>query len=254
MKYLGIDIGSTTTKAVVMDCDGNIEKSVIMPTGCSAVETSEIIAKNLKDEGYERNDLKIVATGYGRVSAGFADQTKTEISCHGKGAYYLFKDKDCVIIDIGGQDVKIITLKNGAVSDFLMNDKCSAGTGRFLEVMANIMGITIENLCTLAENGKDTTISSMCTVFAESEVISLIGMGKSKEDISFAIVESITEKVKTLCNKHAKENQNVYLTGGLYKSPYILKSLSKKLEKQVKTNDMAQFAGAIGAALYAKKL
>ncbi len=137
----------------------------------------------LKEIGADKKNSKIVATGYGRVSVPYADKTITEITCHGKGAYYLFK-KDCTVIDIGGQDTKVITVEDGNVTNFTMNDKCAAGTGRFLELMANTLGFDIEEMCERAKNGENVTISSMCTVFAESEVISLIGSGKKREDIA----------------------------------------------------------------------
>lgn len=254
MNFIGIDIGSTTSKLVVMNESKEIIYKDIMPTGWSSVETSKKMKEDLANNNILLEDSKIVATGYGRVSVAFADKTITEISCHGRGAVHLFGKEDSTVIDIGGQDVKIISLTGGTVTDFLMNDKCSAGTGRFLEVMSNIMGITISDMCDLAEKGNNVSISSMCTVFAESEVISLIGMGKSKEDISFGIIDSVTDKVKTLCIKHTGGSKKVYLTGGLHKSPYIMESLSKKLGTQVQSSPLAQYAGAIGGAISAMKL
>lgn len=254
MNYIGIDIGSTTSKFVVLNEEKEIVMKDIMPTGWSSVEVANTIKEKLSDHKIYLEDSKVVATGYGRVSVQYADKTLTEISCHGKGAAHLFGRGNSTVIDIGGQDIKIISLTNGMVSDFLMNDKCSAGTGRFLEVMSNIMGITIDELCSLAREGEGISISSMCTVFAESEVISLIGMGKKKEDIAYGVIESITDKVKTLCGKHAGGNTQVYLTGGLHRSDYILERLSAKVNTEVKTHEMAQYAGALGAALSAMKL
>ncbi len=254
MYFIGIDIGSTTSKFIVLDEKKEIITKNIMPTGWSSVEIANTIKELLKQENIELSDSKVVATGYGRAAVRYADKTLTEITCHGKGAAYLFGNENSAIIDIGGQDIKIISLTNGQVSDFLMNDKCSAGTGRFLEVMSTIMGVTINELCDLAEEGKDVTISSMCTVFAESEVISLIGMGKPKEDIAYGVIESITDKVHTLCMKHTASSSNIYLTGGLHRSSYILKRLSMKMNTQVGTHELAQYAGAIGGALSAMKL
>ena len=158
---------------------------------------------------------------------------------------------NCVVIDIGGQDTKIISVKAGAVSDFTMNDKCSAGTGRFLEIMATTLGKTPIELFDLAACGSGVTISSMCTVFAESEVVSLIGSGQLIENIAFAVVDSISQKVASLCARHGK-SEGFFLTGGFCDSPYLMKSLSEKLEAPVNTHNMARFAGAIGAALLAQ--
>lgn len=252
MYFIGIDIGSTAAKVVVMDTDKIIDKFT-MPTGWSCVETSENILEKLTKMGYMKDDTKIVGTGYGRVSIPFANKTVTEITCHGLGAFYLFK-KDCTVIDIGGQDTKIITLQDGIVSDFIMNDKCSAGTGRFLEVMGNILGVKINELIELSKKGKDTKITSMCTVFAESEVISLIGRGESRENIAYGVVNSVIERVSSLCKKHAK-NSIFFLTGGLCGNDYIVELLSKSLNGEVYSNsELARYAGAIGAALTAKKI
>lgn len=252
MFFIGIDIGSTAAKVVVMDSEKIIEKFTL-PTGWSCVETSDNILKKLEDMGYIKEDTKIVGTGYGRVSIPFAHKTITEITCHGLGAYYLFK-QDCTVIDIGGQDTKIITLQDGMVADFIMNDKCSAGTGRFLEVMGNILGVKINDLIELSKNGKGTKITSMCTVFAESEVISLIGRGESRENIAYGVVNSVIERVSSLCRKHAK-NSLFFLTGGLCSNEYILELLSSSLKGEVYSDtELARYAGAIGAALTAKKI
>lgn len=254
MNYVGIDIGSTTSKLIVLDEKKNIVYKGIMPTGWSSVEVANSMKDKMAEMGITGENMKVVATGYGRVSVAFADKAVTEITCHGRGAAHLFGKSDSTIIDIGGQDMKIISLSQGTVSDFLMNDKCSAGTGRFLEVMSNIMGVTISEMCELARKGSGVSISSMCTVFAESEVISLIGAGNKKEDIAFGIIDSITDKVKSMCGKHAAGGVNIYLTGGLHRSEYIIESLSKKLNATVTTDPMAQFAGALGAAISAMKL
>ncbi len=189
--YIGIDIGSTSAKTVVLDEDKNIIERILLPTGWSSKETSEIILRKLNDLNFNVGNSTIVATGYGRVSVSFANKAVTEITCHGKGADYLFGGEHCepavansvselLVIDIGGQDTKIIQIKDGNVVDFLMNDKCSAGTGRFLEVMSNALNLKMDELCDMASKGSDTHISSLCTVFAESEVISLIGRGEKR--------------------------------------------------------------------------
>ena len=253
MYYIGIDIGSTASKVAVMIGDKELKliNCFTQPTGWSSVETAENIKKRLILEGYFENNV-IVATGYGRVSVPYARKTITEITCHGKGAHYLFKES-CTVIDIGGQDTKVIEIESGNVINFAMNDKCAAGTGRFLELMAGTLGLTIDELSGMSKGGSGTTISSMCTVFAESEVISLIGAGKRREDIAYGVIDSITDKVKSLCQKHSEGN-NYFLTGGLCDNPYIVERLSKKLSAEVKTHKKARFAGAIGAALMAKKI
>lgn len=251
MYYVGIDIGSTAAKTAVFNED-KLENTFVLPTGWSSIETSKTIKEELEKLGINGNNSKIVATGYGRVAVPYAHKTITEITCHGIGASHLVK-KDCTVIDIGGQDTKIITVENGMVTNFIMNDKCSAGTGRFLEIMANTLAVNINQLCDLAASGGGITISSMCTVFAESEVISLIGRGEKKEDIAFAIVDSIISKVKSLCCKYSDGN-NYFLTGGLCDNKYIVDNLSKKLGKSVETNSYGRYAGAIGAALMATKL
>lgn len=245
---IGIDIGSTATKVAVFQ-ENNL-KTYVQPTGWSGAETSRRVQEMLMSEGVDVLDSHVVATGYGRVSVPYAKKTVTEITCHAKGVDYLFEDS-ATVIDIGGQDTKVIKLCGGSVSDFMMNDKCSAGTGKFLEIMATRLSVDIPELCKLAEKGEGLRISSMCTVFAESEIISLIGRGEKKEDIADAIVESILEKVRSLVLKQGGRGP-YFLTGGLCEEAYILKSLSDKLGHEVRSNPKARFAGAIGAALLAR--
>ncbi|WP_416198394.1 MAG: R-phenyllactate dehydratase activator [Sporanaerobacter sp.] len=251
MYYAGVDIGSTAAKTAVFENDKLID-TFVLPTGWSSIETANKIKERIISKGINENEMKVIATGYGRVSVPYAHKTITEITCHGKGAAYLIGE-DCTVVDIGGQDTKVITVEDGMVKDFIMNDKCSAGTGRFLEIMANTLGVDINELCKLAENGDGITISSMCTVFAESEVISLIGRGEKKEDIAYAIVDSIVSKVASLCRKHSY-GEKYFLTGGLCECEYIVNSLSEKLKSPVKTNPMARYAGAIGAGILAQKI
>ena len=276
--FIGIDIGSTSAKTVVLDENKNIVERILLPTGWSSKETSEIILKKLNELNLYDGNSTVVATGYGRVSVSFANKAVTEITCHGKGANYLFgqdkdgariarpydvneanatvganacgaHDNDLLIIDIGGQDTKIIQVKDGNVVDFLMNDKCSAGTGRFLEVMSNALNLNMDELCEMAARGSDTHISSLCTVFAESEVISLIGRGEKRENIAFAIVDSIIKKVCQQAQKLYKEGMKVCLSGGLSEFSYISDSLGKELKTKVEAKADGRYAGAIGAAL-----
>ena len=247
MYQVGIDIGSSATKVAVIE-DGKIIKTILRDTGFSGRKTAEEIYNVLEAEGITKENAKYVATGYGRISVPYADDVVTEITCHGKGAYFLFGENGTVI-DIGGQDTKGIALKNGRIMKFIMNDKCSAGTGKFLEVMTNRLGLTQEELSVLARQGNPIEISSMCTVFAESEVISLIGKGTPREDIAFGVVESVVKKVVQLISQ-VKSDQ-YFLTGGLCEDEYVIERLSKALGTEVKSNPLARFAGAIGAALSA---
>lgn len=251
MFSIGIDIGSTCTKTVVMNESGEMIEMLLQPTGWSSVDTAEQIRKSLESKGICIDDAKIVATGYGRISVPYADRQVTEITCHAKGAYYLNENKDMVVIDIGGQDTKIIKIESGQVKDFIMNDKCSAGTGRFVEIMANTMGLTIDELCELARTGSGVTISSMCTVFAESEVISLIGRGEDRKNIAYAVVSSIASKVASQCSHMDTKNAVVYLTGGLCECEFLKERIEQMIGHELVTNSKARFAGAIGAALIA---
>ena len=254
MNYIGIDIGSTCAKVVVLDEQKNVCLQMVQPTGWSSVDTADEIKNKLQAQGIDPETCPCVATGYGRVSVPYANKMITEITCHALGALKINNAQDALVIDIGGQDTKIIRIEEGMVKDFIMNDKCSAGTGRFLEVMANSMGLRPDELCDLAENGGGVTISSMCTVFAESEVISLIGRGEPKENIAFAVVDSIVSKVASQASRLHEKGEEVCLTGGLCECEYVRKALEKKLQSQVVTSPDARYAGALGAALSAAKI
>jgi len=249
MKTIGVDIGSTCTKYVLMENREIIYRQVI-PTGWSSADAAKNAAADLLEQGVDAWETPCVSTGYGRASVPYADKSITEITCHGKGANFIFGGGRAAVIDIGGQDTKVIAVENGLVRDFVMNDKCSAGTGRFLEVMANAMGMDPASLCQLAKEGGGVTISSMCTVFAESEVISLVSQGIPKQDIAYGIVNSITNKVLSQCGKQ-DDRSSFFLTGGLCDCPYIVESLTQKLGAPVQTCAEARYAGAIGAALCA---
>mgnify|MGYP000144148293 CR=1 FL=1 len=252
MHYVGIDIGSTASKVSVFD-DENLLFNIVMPTGWNSVDTSNKIKDELLKKGINLEKSKVIATGYGRVSVPYADKTITEITCHGKGAYYLYSSPKMTVIDIGGQDTKIITIENGNVTNFLMNDKCAAGTGRFLELMANTLGVTLDEMVHMALKGKEINITSMCTVFAESEVISLIGSGAKREDIARGVINSIIGRIKTLLNKQGAKG-DIYLTGGLCDLGPFIQLLSNKIDIEVKTSSLARYAGSIGGALLAKNI
>lgn len=248
--YIGIDIGSTASKVCILQ-DGKEPIFEVLPTGWNSKLTAKIIKEGLEEKGYSTEVGIIAATGYGRISVEYADHVITEITCHGIGGYEMI-GRDCTIIDIGGQDTKYINVVGGKPVDFLMNDKCAAGTGKFIEVMANRLGLTIEELFDLAQIGKPIAISSLCTVFAESEVINYMGEGRSREDLSAGVVDSVALKVKTLVQR--KELQDtIIITGGFSNNDFFASLLSKKLGKKVIPMPNGRYAGAYGAALLAKE-
>lgn len=249
MYQVGIDIGSSAAKVVALK-DGEVVKTLLLSTGFNSRNTADDIYRELEADGITKDNAVYVATGYGRISVPYANRSVTEITCHGKGAWHLF-GKNGTVIDIGGQDTKGIALKNGRVMKFIMNDKCSAGTGKFLEVMTNRLGLTQKELSELARQGNPITISSMCTVFAESEVISLIGKGTPREDIANGVIDSVVMKVASLISQVPGEQY--FLTGGLCEDEYIVERLSKVLGASVESMPLARYAGALGAALMAEE-
>ena len=248
--FIGIDIGSTASKVVVLDEEKTAARFVI-PTGWSSKNTAREIACRLAEMGFPVEGAgKVIATGYGRIAVDYARKVVTEITCHGRGGYALL-GRNCTVIDIGGQDTKVITVEHGAATNFLMNDKCAAGTGKFLEIMACRLNVDLSELFDLAAKGTPLAISAMCTVFAESEVISHIGAGERREDIAAGVVESVVSRVAGLCSRHAVRG-DLLLTGGLCECDYLIRRLSDKLGKEVRSDPMGRYAGALGAALIAR--
>lgn len=249
MYSVGIDVGSVAAKAVVFDGEKIIARELI-PTGWSPKEAGEklfnIVTSMAK---IEKSDIKsIVGTGYGRIALPFIDKKVTEITCHGKGAHFMDSNIRTVI-DIGGQDSKVIKLdEKGNIIDFLMNDKCAAGTGRFLQVMAHTLEIDVSELSNIGEGANPETISSMCTVFAESEVISLMASGASKESIAAGLLQSVCSKTYTLVSKVGVQDK-VFFSGGVSKNSLLRKILSNKLGVEVFSSELSQYLGAIGAAV-----
>ena len=248
--YTGIDIGSTASKVVVLDQEKMVAHFVI-PTGWNSKDTAREIARRLDEMGMPVDEeMKVIATGYGRISVEYAQKVITEITCHGRGGYALVGE-DCTIIDIGGQDTKAITVEKGVSTNFLMNDKCAAGTGKFLEIMANRLNVDLLELFELASQGKPLAISAMCTVFAESEVISHIGSGERREDIAAGVVDSVINRVAGLVSRHAIKGK-VVLTGGLSECDYLIRRLSQKIGHPIYSDPMGRYAGALGAAIIAR--
>ena len=251
----GIDSGSTSTDVVILDQNGKIKSTMIIPTGGGAMMSAEkSLAAAVEKAGIQEEDIvRIVTTGYGRAYIDSGDDSITEITCHAKGAHYLNSNVR-TIIDIGGQDIKAISIdEHGAVTNFLMNDKCAAGTGRFLEMMARTLGLSLEEMSTKGLEWKENiVISSMCTVFAESEVVSLVAQNKNVADIIHGLNVSVASKVGALAARLGKKNPGEYMmTGGVAKNQGIINALEEKLEAKLYICDEAQLCGALGAALFA---
>ncbi|NJD78498.1 MAG: 2-hydroxyglutaryl-CoA dehydratase [Candidatus Methanoperedens sp.] len=251
MISIGIDAGAATTKAVVLR-ENEIAAYTIIPTGFDFRKAGEAAYREVlsKCSTGDSEVGKILATGYGRSSIGFADKTISEITAHARGVGYLIPAAH-TIIDIGGQDSKVISIENGKVVDFLMNDRCAAGTGKFLEYTAKALEISLDELGMLAEVSKNPAkISSMCTVFAESEVISLRAQKTKKEDIAAGLIESIILRTTSMVKKLGIKPE-VAFVGGAAKNPGIVKALEKALDIRIKLPEEPQITGALGAALFA---
>ena len=251
--YAGIDSGSTSTDVVILDKDRNITASVIMPTGAGAANGAErALEEALKQAGLEREDLDaVVTTGYGRTAISDGDKSITEITCHARGAHFLDPSVRTVV-DIGGQDSKVIRLnEDGTVKNFVMNDKCAAGTGRFLEMMAKTMEISLDELSKVGLSyQEDITISSMCTVFAESEVVSLIAQNKPTDDIVHGLNKAVASKTASLVKRVGGEKAYM-MTGGVAQNKGLVKTLEERLGTSLVISDKSQLCGALGAALFA---
>ena len=253
MYVMGIDSGSTSTNAVIMDQDRKIKAFSVVRTGAkSGVSADRALNDVLEKAGLTREDISwIVSTGYGRVSIEFADENVTEISCHGKGAHY-FNPKIRTILDIGGKDSKAIRLnENGEVKDFVMNDKCAAGTGRFLEMIARTLEVSLDELGAIALTSQEKIeITSMCSVFAESEVISLIANNKEKADIADGVCHAIASKASGLLRRVGMEPEFM-MTGGVAKNPGVVRAVEEKIGSKLYICEEPEIVGAAGAAVYA---
>lgn len=247
----GIDSGSTSTNVVIMDADRNIISYSVVRTGARSIDSARKAFEEAlrKADVTEKQIAMVVATGYGRVSIPFADLNVTEITCHGKGAHFLNRDVR-TIIDIGGQDSKIIRLDGkGEVTDFVMNDKCAAGTGRFLEMMAKTLETSLEDLGKESLNWKEEiTITNMCTVFAESEVISLIAQNKERADIIHGLHDSVARRVMSLLGRVGKAGAYM-MTGGVAKNIGVVRAIEHRLGEKIFVYEEPEIVGAIGAAI-----
>lgn len=247
MYSIGIDSGSVATKGVLFD-GKNIIKKVILPTGWSPKQASKEVLDKLS-EGIDRKEIKkIIGTGYGRVGMDFVDKKVTEITCHAKGVHYL-NNKVRTILDVGGQDSKVISIdENGNVSNFIMNDKCAAGTGRFLQITTNLLGDDVSNIDNLAKDSEPQVISSMCTVFAESEIVSLLAQEVPSSSIASGILLSIANKSSSMLSK-IDITDEVAFTGGVAKSKVLVNMLENILDKEIYIAEDTQIIGALGAAV-----
>lgn len=244
MRFAGIDIGSRTIELAVVDEDGEIKELLQADTGFNpAAEAKRMVDATRFD--------RIMATGYGRnlFEIAFDAPTVTEIKAHARGAWALFPHAR-TILDIGGQDSKVIALlENGRVKKFEMNDRCAAGTGKFLEIMAKTLGYDVESFgreALLAENERN--ISSMCTVFAESEITSLIAAGNNRREIARGLHASVVRRAVGMIHRIAAEGDVVF-TGGVANNPCMVAFLAQKLERRVLVPENPQCIGAVGAAL-----
>ena len=249
---LGIDIGSTASKCIMLADGKDIVAKSLIPVGAGTSGPQRAISQVLENAGKAREEMSyILATGYGRNSLEeFADQQMSELSCHAKGASFLFPEVRTVI-DIGGQDVKVLQIENGVMTNFVMNDKCAAGTGRFLDVMARVLEVKVEDLGTLgAQSTKNVGISATCTVFAESEVISQLAQDTDKRDIINGIHHSVANRVAGLAPRVGIRDQ-VVMTGGVAQNIGIVSALEEQLGHTIHTSPLTQYNGALGAALFA---
>ncbi len=249
----GIDIGSYYTKTVVLDIDENIISSSVVRSGASYKDAADrSLYEALHAIGLKANDVcYTISTGYGRALIPMANAEVTEITCHARGVNKILPQTR-TIIDIGGQDSKVIYLiAFGGVGNFIMNDKCAAGTGRFLEVTANVLGVGIEEMSELSFQSQEILeISSVCTVFAESEIISLLAKGCQKEDIVAALFRSIARRVAGMVYQIGVQ-EPVTMTGGVAQSAGMIHALEKQLNTKLLIPEQPQLTGALGAAIIA---
>lgn len=248
---LGIDVGSTTSKCVVLKDGKELAAKALVDAGTGTDGPEKVLCSLFAGNAIKRSDISYsVATGYGRQAEGIADSDMSELSCHAKGAQFLLKDVKTVI-DIGGQDIKVLGIDNGMLVSFQMNDKCAAGTGRFLELMAKVLQVRVDELAQLgAKSRNPAQISSTCTVFAESEVISQLSRGASLNDIAAGIHRSVASKVTGLVHRVGLL-EPVLMTGGVSRNRDVIKAIEEQIKCDVVTSELSQYAGAIGAAVYA---
>ena len=254
MYFAGVDIGSTMTKIVVTGTNHTVLSSIKGPTGPEHRQ----LANEVMEMALERADLQlddisyVVATGYGRLNVPFADRQITELTCHARGVSSLFPTVRTAI-DIGGQDAKCMRITDGKLVDFVMNDKCAAGTGRFLEIIAATLGVKVEELGEVsAKSTKKLQISSFCTIFAQQEIVTRLSDGESLEDILAGLHDALASRVAGLARK-LKIEPDVVLTGGVAKNAGIVKAMKANLGCELLIPEDPLLTGALGAAILAKE-
>jgi len=252
--FAGVDVGSISAEVVIVDETGREAGAAVEFTGADSVAASErtlLIA--LREAGITKDDLsRVVSTGYGRERVPFAQDRVTEITCHARGAVSLFPEARTVV-DIGGQDSKVIRVdQEGRVQNFQMNDKCAAGTGRFLEVMARALEVELVEMGPLGlASTEKVSVSSVCTVFAESEVVGLIHQGLDRKDIIRGIHAAVADRTRALMGRVGVEPE-VVMTGGVAKNQGVVQELSDRLGQKLHIPEEPQTVGALGAALIAR--
>jgi len=252
--FAGVDIGSTMTKVVLMDTNGTILSAIKGPTGPEHRQlANEVMRMALEQASVPLEQVAcIVATGYGRLNVPFADRQITELSCHARGVSSLFPNVRTAI-DIGGQDAKCMKIHNGKLVDFVMNDKCAAGTGRFLEVIAATLGIELEDLGTLSlKSTKKVPISNFCTIFAQQEIVARLSEGEKAKDIIAGMHDSLASRVAALAHR-LKIEPDVVLTGGVARNSGMVKAMRENLDCEILVPPDPLITGAMGAAILAKE-
>lgn len=255
MFFAGVDLGSTVTKVAILDRKQGIRAQVASATGAEHRRlANEIMAQALKQAGLSLKEIGyVVATGYGRVNVPFADCQITELSCHARGVFHLFPHARTAI-DIGGQDAKGLKIDHGQLVDFVMNDRCAAGTGRFLDVIAATLGLQVAELgeISLKAAGK-AKISNTCTIFAQSEIVSLISEGRPLAEILAGLHDAIASRVAKMI-KGLRVEADVVFTGGVARNKAVVQAIKEKLNRRVLVPDEPLFTGALGAALLAQEI
>ncbi|MEQ8159883.1 MAG: acyl-CoA dehydratase activase [Smithellaceae bacterium] len=252
--FSGIDIGSTMTKVVIVDSDEKTCAAIIGPTGAEHRHLSNRVMRDaLAKAGLSFSDISyVVATGYGRINVPFADRQITELTCHARGISSMFPNVRTVI-DIGGQDAKGLKIKDGKLTDFIMNDRCAAGTGRFLDVLVDTLGVRVEDLGPLSlKSTQKVVISSLCTIFAQMEIRTRLSQGTPLPDIVAGLHDSIADRVFKMAKK-LKIEPDVVFTGGVAKNIGVVKALEAHIGFKIYVPEEPLLTGALGAALIGKE-
>lgn len=252
MIAVGVDIGSTQSKGVAMNVRREIVARALIPTGANVIRAgARVLEELLKIGAFPKEDIKyVVGTGYGRYKVTFGDAQITEITCHAKGAQFLYPDTRTVI-DMGGQDTKAIKVgPSGEVLDFNMNDKCAAGTGRFLQAAAEVTGVSLDDIGPVSLTAKEPVrLTSVCTVFVESDIMSYLAQKKTVENILSGVHRSIATRTIALVRRVGIESE-VTFTGGVSRNIGMVKALEEVLGMPLNVGADAHFCGALGAALF----